>query len=343
MPAGYSTGVASSPVNLLQTLVTWLVTQGFTQEHSASEGGGWAAALSMGGIYAVFRAAMNEEIWPKAAGGSHDSGTGGYGIGFYLADGWDGGESWFEQSGRPVRSPEGSTCGVGMNLPSGAIAGYHFFHDGDGNVVVVVEREPGVFAHLGWGPDLPGGGNPEAFPYFFGSSPAYMNTDPDPLNDRAGVTITAYPPMCQGDRDKGSLGEVTTDVHASGYVRVDAVSFAPRWVGNCEEDNDGYGWTGRFLRCALTLGEAVGQLEADEYPDYQYWGSRVHQAAYVGSTLLPLHLFLETAAARWAPIGYLPTVFWCEAVGHGYAKGQVYQVGGQDYMVFPRFAVRKDA
>ena len=46
---------------------------------------------------------------------------------------------------------------------------------------------------------------------------------------------------------------------------------------------------------------------------------------------------------RWAPIGYPPTVFWTEAVGHGYSAGDVYQLGGQDYMLFPFFAVRKAA
>jgi hypothetical protein len=30
-------------------------------------------------------------------------------------------------------------------------------------------------------------------------------------------------------------------------------------------------------------------------------------------------------------------------VGHGYSAGDVYQLGGQDYMLFPLFAVRKAA
>jgi hypothetical protein len=60
--------------------------------------------------------------------------------------------------------------------------------------------------------------------------------------------------------------------------------------------------------------------------------------------VLPLHCFVLTDPdARWAPIGYPPSVYWCDVVGHGYGAGEVYQVGGLDYMVFPAFAVRKGA
>ena len=45
MAASYQTGIASSPTNLLQTLVAWLMAQGWTVNQSEQEGTGWRAHL----------------------------------------------------------------------------------------------------------------------------------------------------------------------------------------------------------------------------------------------------------------------------------------------------------
>jgi len=345
MAAAYQTGISSSPTNLLQTLVSWLTTQGWTTDASTGDGSGWRAHLHKGSLYVNLRAAMNENIWPYN-GDYHDVGAGGYGIGLYLGDGYDGGEAWHAQSGRPTRPGDGSTSGCGMNLPAGSVSAYHLFDDGNDNIIVVVERSPGVFCFVGWGPALADLGQPEDFPYFFGSSGAVLNTlDTDPGGDRGGINISAYPPMSHADQEVSSYTGSSDRGHATAFVRVDADTFDGRWVCNCEDPDDGYGYTGRLSRCSVNVGPALdAAIDVGEYPSFAGLENRVHQSAYAGALLLPIHTFVLTdPGGRWAPIGYPPQVFWTEAVGHGYAAGEVYQVGGDDYMLFPHFAVRKGA
>lgn len=351
MAADYATGISSSPTNLLQTLVSFLAAQGWTTDSSVSDGTGWRAHLHKSGLYVNLRAAMNELIWPED-GSYHDalkSSTGGYGIGLYLGDGYSGAAAWHEQSGRPVRPTDGSTAGCGANLPAGSVAAYHIFDNGADHVIVVVERAPGIFCFFGWGPALEPAGQPEAFPYFFGSSGAILNTFDGELDGpRGGITISAWAPMSHADREDSSYGTVTEYVHATAYVRVDAATFSDRWVGNCDvpvsPSPEGYGYTGRAMVCSVNVGPGSGLLNDGEYPCFENMIDRVHQTAFVGAILIPLHSFVLTDPdARWSPLGYPPAMFWSEAVGHGYGAGDVYQVGGLDYMAFPHFAVRKGA
>ena len=346
MAASYHTGTSSSPTNLLQTLVTWLTGQGWGVDLSAAIEAGWRAHLHKNGLYVNLRAAMDEKIWPREAEGLyHDCGEGGYGIGLYLGNGYSGGAEWHNQSGRPVRV-DGTTVGAGANLPAGSVAAYHLFDDGNDHIAVVVERSPGIFCHFGWGPAMAAVGQPETFPYFYGSSSAYMNTlDTAPPGDRHGINVTALPPMSHGDRDYSSYESGVQMVHTTAMVRVDAGTFSGRWVGNGNWNDKGYGYSGRFMRCACNVHpDTQGTCDEGKFPGYQYLRSRVHQAAFAGGLLLPLHCYVLTdPGARWAPLGYPPSVFWCEAVGHGFAAGQIYQVGGLDYMLFPHFAVRKAA
>jgi len=355
MAASYQTGISSSPTNLLQTLVTWLSNQGWTINLSAADGAGWRAhLLKSGSLHLNFRAAMNERIWTKFVGGGfHDLGNGGYGIGFYLGTGWSAGAPWDAQPGGPRRPFDTTIVGCGMNLPSGSVAAYHFFDDGNDHITVVVERSPGIFCHMGWGPSMQRASLPEDFPYFFASSSARLNTaEAGDVSVRRGFDLTSYPPMSHTDEDTSATsGSLLT--HATAFVFVDIASWSDRWISDCKSENDSYGWTGRRMRDALNKCLAAqGGMEEDEYPNYQYlWddgsggpGERTLQSAFAGALLLPLHCFLETDPGdRWAPVGYPPTVFWTEAVGNGFAAGEIYQVGGLDYMLFPFFAVRKAA
>jgi hypothetical protein len=345
MAADYETGISSSPTDLLQTLVSFLSAQGWTTDQSAASGSGWRAHLHKAGLYVNMRAAMNELIWPEN-GTYHDalhSSTGGYGIGLYLGDGYDSGDGWHEQSGAPVRLSDGSTAGCGANLPSGSVAAYHIFDDGADHIIVVVERSPGIFCFFGWGPALEPAGQPEAFPYFYGSSGAVLNTIVTPLTDRTGIQLTAMPPMSHADKEDSSYGATTERIHATAYVRVDAATYSGRWISNNEGTDGGYGYTGRNMGNVLSISPG-GSLYTGQFPFYYYLKDRAYQVAFAGALLLPIHNYVLTdPGARWAPIGWPPNVFWCEAVGNGYAAGSVYQVGGDDYMVFPHFAVRKGA
>jgi hypothetical protein len=349
----YQTGVATSPTNLLQTLVTWLVGQGWTADASASDGAGWRALLHKNGLYVNLRAAMNEELWPAVPSGFHDEGTGGYGIGLYLGDGYSGAAAWHLQSGRPTR-PDGSTLGFGMNLPSGSIAAYHFFDNGADHITVVVERSPGLFTHMGWGPSMVKVGFTEDFPYVFGATSAYRNTvitpgSTFPADPVPGLLVTADAPMSHSAFDPRSVASGTNygdQNTTTALVRVDASTWSGRWISNGQRETSAYGYSGRFMRCALNQSpvNGAGGLEAREYPDYEYIAGRAHQVAFAGALLLPLHCYVLTVPGdRWAPVGWPPSVFYSNAVGNGFTAGQVYQVGGEDFMLFPNFAVRKAA
>lgn len=346
MAANYATGISSSPTDLLQKLVTFLTTQGWTSDHSASEGSGWRVHMHKDGLYVNMRSAMNEKLWPQTASGYwHDYGDGGYGIGLNLGDGYDSGDDWHDQSGVPIRPAELSPVGAGANLPSGSVAAYHLFDDGADNIIVVVERRPGIFCHFGWGPAMAPSGQPEDFPYFFGSSCQALNThDGVLLGDAHGINLSALPPVSHGDLERNSISGTMQYVHTVACVRVDAATYAAQWVSNCGTDNPGAGSTGRFMRCAVNISGEYGVYEEDEYPDFDHFEDRLHNVAYAGAAILPMPCFVLTDPdARWAPIGYAPSIYYCDAVGHGYAGGTVYQVGGQDYMVFPHFAVLKGA
>ncbi len=356
MAAAYSTGISTSATNLLQLLVTWLSAQGWTIDSSASEGTGWRAHLHKGGQYINFRAAGLEQVWPAAGGKFHDSGhhddvgtpgnlAKGYGIGFYLGTGYSGASAWNAQAGGPVRT-DGSISGSGMNLPAGSVAAYHFFDDGLDNVTVVVERNAGVVCFIGWGPTMFNTGFPEPFWYFFGSSSAFQNTNPGPyFYDYPGTNVTAYPPMSHGEMGTGSLQTAGSMlVHAKAFVRADVATVPGRWLSDGETANVEYGYAGAFLRSSLNANPlTTGRFDEGEFPNYRFLKGRIFQSAYAGALLLPIHCFAETVSGLWTPVGYPPTVFWSEGVGHGYSIGSVYAAGGLNYMIFPGFAVRKAA
>jgi hypothetical protein len=347
MAANYATGISSSPTNLLTTVVSFLTGQGWTLDASSSDGSGWRAHLHKNGLYVNFRAAMNERIWVRDEGPPilyRDYGDGGYGIGLYLGDGYSGALEWYEQSGGPDHPPDSHQVGAGANLPSGSVAAYHIFDDGSDNIVVVVEKSPGIFCHFGFGPDLSEAGQPEDFPYFFGAVCASMNThDGDnPDTDAYGLSASALPPMTHGGRHRSISGPIAY-AQANAYVRVDAATYSARWVHNGYIETGNFGGTGRFLRCALNLNPATeGTFDEEEFPCFVHVLDRTHQTAYAGALQLPLHLYcLTDPDARWAPMGYAPSIYWTEAVGHGYAAGDVYAIGGVNYMLFPHFAVYK--
>jgi len=337
MAASYSTGVASSPVNLLQSLVAWLAAQGWTTDLSAADGPGWRAHLHRGTQWVNLRAAMNEKIFPGPSG--QIDWTTGYGLGLYLGTGFSGATAWNAQAGAPVTN-NGHVTGAGMSLPSGSVSAYHFFDDGADHVTVVVEKSPGLFVHCGWGPKLVRTGTAEDVWYFFGSSPAaYVTAGASVAGP--GLNSTAHAPMSHS---------FTHSLYVDGtaFVRLDAATWPARWVSNSgtpttPTPGSEYGWTGLYGRCALNQSTDAFNVQEGQYPSYRFLEGRSHQVAYPGAMLLPLHFFAESAAARWAPVGYPPTVFFAEAVGHGFGASEVWPVGGLNYMVFPNFAVRKAA
>jgi hypothetical protein len=329
MAASYSTGSATGPTDLLQKLVTWLVAQGWDQNMSQAAGSGWRAHLSKGGQYVNLRSFVNEH-----ADWAYHVATNGYGIGLYLGDGYGSGVAWNLQSGGPLYTGTTDRVGSGMRLPSGAVSAYHFFDDGADHVTVVVERTLANCVHMGWGPSLVKTGYAADYWYFYGSSPSYYSAV-DSAESNPGGELTAAAPLAHSYY-------ITSYPLPAGYVRVDASLVADRWVTVADSTSTTTaGYTGALAHSALDARGGVTRMS--EIPCIGLMQQRAWQTAFAGALLLPLHLFLLRSTARWMPIGYPPTVFFCAAVGHGFVSGDVYSVGGVDYMVFPGFAVLKAA
>lgn len=61
------------------------------------------------------------------------------------------------------------------------------------------------------------------------------------------------------------------------------------------------------------------------------------------ANLLPINLLAARDGGGWSYLGSLPGIYRCDAVGQGFTAGSVYTVGGDSYVLFPGFAVRKHA
>jgi hypothetical protein len=333
MPAGYATSTASSPTDLLQKLVAWLVTQGYTTDYSAVDGTGWRAHSHKVGtsVFVHMRAAMNETVW------NYQSGAG-YGLGLYLSDGFTGsGTSWRAQgtatTGFPTYTGTANAVGVGMSLPNGAMT-YYFFDDGLDNITVVVDRGAGIYTHMGWGTTLQKIGFSSDYWYFYGAVPSYYNNTK--TGNIAGFDLTAYGPMTMGVQPSAYYCSIT-------FVRVDAAVWSNRWVSfNGNSGVSETGNTGRVGRPIWDPSQAADSFST-EHPNIKYLFGRGYQTSFVGGLLFPTYVFCQAVSARWIPIGYAPSVFHFNGVGHGFNPATVYAVGGVNYMMFPNFAVRKAA
>lgn len=342
MAASYSTGTATGPSDLLQKIVTWLVAQGWTQDSSASSGSGWRAHLHKGGQYANLRALEAEAANISTAWGSTacNVATTGYGIGLYLGDGYNGANAFNNQSGGPKFTDATTTVGASMQLRSGAIAAYYLFDDGNDHITIVVNRGDGVFVHMGWGPSLSKVGYTNDHWYFYGSTPHQLTV----ANGGAGG------PWMGQDATAAAPMAVKLDASATRYscafVRTDTGVYSARWVGiSTGSLNAINGYTGREGRCMVD--HVVSLSNGTEYPRLSTQVApmltRAYQSAFVGALLWPLHVYVASAAARWIPVGYPPTVFSFGGFNHGFSAGQVFALGGLNYMAFPNFAVRKAA
>jgi hypothetical protein len=328
MAASYSTGTASDPRDLVEQLSAWLVAQGWTWLYSAAVGSGFREHLSKGGIFVHLRSIENENnAW------TYQSSTPGYGLGFYIGDGFNSALAWNAQSGAPLSSGTSNLVGAGMFLPSGPISAYHFFDDGFDNITIVVERTFGNCVHMGWGPSLVKTGYASDFWYFYGSAPSYYNAYA-PYSPIPGYDQSADAPMAPTLFNAGAL-------YSNAFVRVDESEFAARWVGFTGSSGTSTGFTGRHALNVFNTSAYTTYMT--EIPAIGLMASRAWQTAFPGALLLPLHCFLRSVNARCIPIGYPPTAFYCGAVGHGFESGDIYAVGGVNYMLFPGFAVLKAA
>lgn len=328
----YQTGTASSPINLLQTLVTWLVSIGWTQDMSQADAAGWRAHLHKSGNYINLRASMNEgspAIW---AGGVYQNG---YGLHCYLGTGFNGLNAWNNQAGGPIGNAAAYTVGVAFALPSGAIQNYYFFGDATGdNIVIVVERTPSLYVHMGWGLSLVKVGAWTGGPYFFGTVCGYYTNyigSPGPGN-----TTSSSCPGC--DTDYISCQNC--------YIRIDVDTFIGKWIGVSANTGVGQGYTGKLA--ASSVMPAVGVAARTIAPRYSdnssqgpSWQVNQTSSADGRANLLPVHLWAVRDTGAMSFIGWIPNVFSTNGVGSGFSNASEYALGPTTYKMFPNFAVLK--
>jgi hypothetical protein len=333
----YQQGTATSPVDLLQQIVTWLNGIGWTTNRSAVEGSGWTASLNKSGNFVHLRSAMNEAVW---ALGSYS----GYGMALYLSSAFDGGQPWNNQPGSP---PYGngttSPIGVGMNLQAGPIQNYYFFSDAAGdNIALIIEKTPGVYVYLVWGLSLQKCGTWTGGPYFAGSAPCYSFAVAAPAN-YPGYTATSPCPGCELD--------YYFNVQVW-YVRVDVDAFIGKWVsGGSTNTYAPYGYTGKLGKTSIA--PAFSSSLTGDVPIFaQNWGTNVNSqpgdfqftqtSALDGrANLLPILLYAKRDTGEFSLLGSIPNIFSTDGVGHGFVQASEYVLSTTTYKMFPNFCVTK--
>lgn len=345
----YLTGTAVSPTDLLQKLVTFLTNNGWTQDMSQADGAGWRAHLHKGTLYINLRASHNEAgIWSAQNANA-------YTLNCYTGTGFSAASNWRSQAGGPIGNGTSNTVGCTMNLGLATVT-YHFFQDATDNVVVVVERTAGWFVYSGWGSSLTKVGSWTGGTYCFGSN----QMENQASLDRSNSIASSVCPMNHGGSaygGTGGQGGLSTD---RAFVRCDVDSFTGKYLAvGADATFWQRGYTGKLAFSALPTVNSNGDETSDywssgldiqfpHYAAYSYFNTinkGVHRrttSAFNGrANMLPILLFAQRDAGGFSLIGHAPTVLFCNGVGNGFAAGQLYTVGPDNYRLFPNFAVKQ--
>jgi hypothetical protein len=323
----YQTGTASSPADLLQKLVAWLSgTVGWNTDKSAVAGAGWEAHLDLHGNFVHLRAFINENgIFQQFAGTQS-------GIALYTSSGFNGANPWNQQPNTPPYQ-NGSivnVVGTGMQLPSGAIQNYYFFSDQAGdNIVVVVEKTPGVHTHMGWGLSLQKCGSWTGGAYFFGAIQGYYLGQTTAVNPSPGYVTSAHCPGAFGD----------WNATQSCFVRADVDAFTGKWIGISDNTGAGQGYTGKNGATPV-FGSSGMRADIPNYADTASQTSHRFQYNQTSqldgrANLLPVLLWAARDAGGYSPLGTIPNVFFTNAVGNGFSNAQEITLGPTTYKLFP--------
>jgi hypothetical protein len=330
----YQHGSATSSTDLLQQLVTWLVSIGWTQDRSAVEGSGWTASLHHNANYVHMRAVMNETSvpWNVNFGGTH------YGLHMYTGTAFNGSNPFNNQ---PTGAPLGSSTfpiGVGMQLSAGPFSNYYFFSDSTGdNIVVVVEKTPGLFCHMGWGLSIQKEGSFTGGPYFFGTAAGYYTSYTSAGPNTPGFNITSDCPFVNRDAIGGGCG----------FVRADVDSWTGKWVGifNSTGGAD-QGFTGKEGDSSVcgtnTVMKTNFPVFAENNGSTQFQFEQTSQQD-ARANLLPIIVWAlrDGTSTGYSMLGTIPNIFSTNAVGNGFSNADEYLIGSTTYKLFPGFAVVK--
>lgn len=337
----YQTGSATDGTDLLQQLVTWLVSIGWNSDLSASDqsNGGWRAHLDKGGLFVHLRSHFpNDTSWAAS------SILTGNALQVYLSTAFDGGQPWNLQPGNPpIASGTSQVIGCGAHLTAGPFSNYYFFSDaGDDHIVVVVEITPGLYVHLGWGPSLVKNGTISATTaYFFASSSGYYASNPGFSSNTPGFTSTSRCPGAHEDIQQ----------LAAGFMLVDSDTFTGKWIGITDSAFNSGGYTGRN-GASMVYADTAMTASIPRYSTASRTSNPLHFQFQQTSqqdgraNLLPIIWWVgrDGSAGQsggYSPVGSFPMVFFSNGVGNGFAPTEEYLIGSDTYKMFPEFAVKK--
>lgn len=315
----YLTGTATSPTDLLQQLVAWLNTLGWTTKMSQADTNGWRAHLSKAGTYVNLRANAGTKtgLWGFVLGWNDPAN----GIGLYVGSGFSSGSAWHAQPGGPIAYGGSYSVGSWMRVPAAGPLAYHFFEDGAGNILVVSEVTAGVFSHLGWG-ELEKAGAWTGGAYFYGDKAAY-NSGTTPYDG-----TTAYCPGAHG----------SWNGTAAAFVRADVDTWTGKWlsVGNVSYGYEGY--TGR----QADADQQGRDIPSDKIPrcatDFM---ARQTSSLNAQANLVPIRWYAKRDDGGYSLLGRIPAIYASNAAAKGYAVGSTFAIGADSYMVFPNFVALK--
>lgn len=317
------TGIATSPVDLLDQIRVWLLTRGWAQNRwqSWSDANRYDLCMSKGSTYLNFRSYSDGVVpWD----GNYVLG---WGILFFVGTAYDSGTDTVRQAGGPQYS-DGGTIGIASNLGSGPFASHQFFDDEAGNYLLMIERSPGVWRHICWGDSLDksGAGSWVGGAYFSG----HKNNRYHGSNVDGGGAVGNFPPMPNSDNN---------GVRA--YVRADVDTFTNGWIGLTYfpsfASQSTSPATGKFGCDAHVCDWACDWTEPPKYG--AYFNGRLFNTQDQRAILQPLMIFAKRDAGGLSLLGTVPSLA-ISSSGAALATGQDLTVGSEVWRQFPGFLVR---
>jgi hypothetical protein len=251
----------------------------------------------------------------------------------YTGTGFNGANAWNNQAGGPIGNGQTYTLGVGFSLPSGAIQNYYFFGDATGdNIVLVIEKTPSLYVHMGWGLSLVKAGTWTGGPYFFGTFSGFYTY----WGSGPGGNATSSCPGCDGDAN--SIQNC--------YIRIDVDTFTGKWIGISTNTAVSQGYTGKLAAGSVMPAfsyspRTTAPRYSDNWASLPSWQVNQTSSADSRANLLPVHLWAVRDAGQMSLIGWIPNVFSTNGVGNGFANASEYVLGTTTYKMFPNFAVVK--
>ena len=326
----YQTGFATDPNDLLQNIVAWLQTIGWTVNMSQANGTGWRAHVSKNGMFVNLCTTIgNVNPW----GVSVTLGATIAGLHLYAGDGYSAGANWELQPGGPKGNGQTYTVGASARLHQGQISSYGIYSDNADNICIVFEGQPGIFSNIGWG-RLNKAGVYTGGEYFYGSIAASqfgVTTANIP-----GGTANAYCPCAYG-------GHSNT---MSSFVKADVDGFIGKWlsIGSVATTMANYGYTGKHAASSVP-GTNVPPVDIASYAGLV---NRVTTEATLAAALLPVNIWAmrDSVVGGYSLLGSLPSVLYSNAAGNSKFNipiGTEIQSGSDVYVLYPNFAVKKAA